>query len=218
MSSSTPKIVAIVGKSGCGKTFLMALIARLVSRPFVVIVHTHQDPSYLRQLEPGLTHFVGVHRGARPLGAQWFVDRIRKGFRYVYISIYDLTPDEARAWIDSLIPPLESIGNLALIIDEAHQFCRHEFVPENLVRLPRWARSIGIDIFFVSHRLVDLSPDLRAVLTYLVMFHSDEPRDVAECMNRLGQDRGVNVLRTLAPWQHVVFDLEQRTHSPVRVL
>ncbi len=215
--NSTPKLAAIVGKSGCGKTFLTALVARLVARPFVVIVHTHQDQSYLRQLELRRVAFVGVHRGAGPLSVEWFVSKIRAGYRYVYISIQDLTPDEARTWIDSLIGPLEKIGNLALVVDEAHQFCRHDHIPESLVRLPRWARSIGIDVFFVTQRLVDLSPDIRAVLTYLVMFNCDEPRDLAEYATRLGRTQ-VSKLQRLAPWQHIVFDLVSGRHSPVRVL
>ncbi len=212
-----PKIIAVVGKSGCGKTWVAAAMAELLSRPLVVIVHTHPDPSYLRMLDRARTRAVGVYRGAPPLGADFLLQALVDGIRYVYISIYNLSPDEARAWIDSLIPDLEAIGNLGLIIDEAHRFCPHDCVPENLVRLPRWSRSIGIDVVFVTHRLVDLSPDLRAVLTYLVMFHCDEPRDLAEYALRIGND-AVADLKQLAPWEHVIFDLERGRRSPVRVL
>jgi hypothetical protein len=217
--SSTPKIVAVVGKSGCGKTWVAARMAALLSRPLVVIVHTHRDPSYLQHIDATRTRFVGVYRGAPPLGSQFFLDALADGLRYVYISIYSLGPDAARAWLDSLVPDLEAIGNLALIVDEAHRFCRHEYVPERLVELPRWARSIGIDVVFVTHRLVDLSPDLRTVLTYLVLFHSDEPRDLAECALRLsvGQE-AVEAVRSLSPWQHIVVDLEHGRRSPVRVI
>jgi len=215
----TPKLIAIVGKSGCGKTWVAARMAALLSRPLVVIVHTHQDPSYFAHIDEASTRLVGVHRGAQPLGTPFLLDCIAAGVRYVYISIYELGPNAAREWLDSLVPSLEAIGNLALIVDEAHRFCRHEYVPERLVELPRWARSIGIDVVFVTHRLVDLSPDLRTVLTYLVMFHSDEPRDLDECSQRLGMDRAWgDVVRSLAPYEHVVIDLEHGRRSPVRVI
>jgi len=215
----TPKIIAIVGKSGCGKTWVASRMAARFARPLVVIVHTHPDPSYLRQVDRARARFVGVYRGAQPLAASFLVDCVRSGVRYVYVSIYNLGPDEARAWLDSLVPALEAVGNLCLIVDEAHRFCRHEYVPERLVELPRWARSIGIDVVFVTHRLMDLSPDLRTVLTYLVLFHSDEPRDLAECSQRLGAARAIeSVVRSLSPWQHVVIDLEHGRRSPVRVV
>jgi DNA helicase HerA-like ATPase len=215
-----PRIVAVVGKSGTGKTTLAGAMARASSRRLVVIVSTYQDPAYLQFLDSRKTRSLAIYSGARHLTGDDIADTLRSGYRYLFIAIYDLGPDEARDWIDALIPALEAVGNLAMFIDEAHRFCRHEYVPPRILQLGRWARSIGIDIVFVTHRLTDLSPDIRSVLTYLVMFQTDEPRDVAELSLRLGipRDDGARLLRDLTDWQHVVYDLQRGRHSRPQTL
>jgi DNA helicase HerA-like ATPase len=214
-----PRLIAVSGKSGTGKTTLAAAMARASSRRLVVIIATYQDPSYLSAIDPNRTRFVAVYSGAVPLLGEYILDTMRQGFRYLYISIKNLGPDEARAWIDGLVSALEEVGNLTLVVDEAHLFCRHEYVPPRIVQLCRWARSIGIDVVFISHRLTDLSPDIRAVLTYAVLFQTDEPRDVADLCLRLGVPRedGAALLRRLTDWQHIVYDLQRGRHSPPQV-
>jgi DNA helicase HerA-like ATPase len=190
-------------------------MAQASSRRLVVIVSTYQDPSYTSQIDLRRTRFLGIYTGARHMTGADIQQTIDAGQRFLFVSIYNLGPDEARDWLDGLVPALEAVGNLTLFIDEAHRFCRHEYAPPRLIQLGRWARSIGIDIVLVTHRLVDISPDIRTVLTFLVMFQTDEPRDVAELSLRLGLPRedGARLLRSLTNWQHVVYDLQRGTHS-----
>ena len=69
-------------------------------------------------------------------------------------------------------------GNLSLLIDEARLFASRFIVPPDVVGFMRGARRYGVDLLLVSHRLVDIDPDIRCIMSYLFLFRTTEYRDL----------------------------------------
>jgi len=66
----------------------------------------------------------------------------------------------------------------------------------------RTARASGVDVFLMTHRLVDIHPTLRAVLTYLVLFQTSEHRDLALFDREMGLGADIaGTLKGLPPRQ-----------------
>lgn len=215
--SDTPKHVGVVGKSGSGKTFVCGRMVARWARPFVVFVSNRRDPSILHHIDESKAMFADVYRGAGPISSAWVHSVIAKGYRYLYITIHNLKPADAQAWLDSLVDAIEPIGNLGLFIDEAHRVCSDKHNPERLIELIRWGRACGIDIVLISQRIYDIDPDLRSVLNYAVLFQNDHPADLNELRGKFGLTAAdVLEVSSLRPRQHILIDRDHSKRSPIR--
>jgi len=61
-------------------------------------------------------------------------------------------------------------GNALICVDEAHIYLRQFTVPDIMVSTIRNARHIGLDVCIVTHRLQDISTDIRVVITDIFLF------------------------------------------------
>lgn len=197
-----PRHVLFLGTTYTGKTYAAAWFARRILRQFVVIVHTHPDPSYLSQLEPGRVRFVAVTSSSHTVSPA-FLEETRRRFRYLYLSVYDLDPEQLDRFLVSLVESVKATGNLALFIDEAHLFCSRFLVPGALVGFVRGARHFGCDIILVTQRLHDLDVGLRCVLTHLVVFRTVEALDLSILSRQLDLESRAEEIRTLPSRRHL---------------
>lgn len=175
----------MLGTIYTGKTWVAGWLASHIRRPFVVIVHTHPDTSYIEHIGRRRARFVAVRSPASGITAQ-YLEQTRRRYRYLYLSIYDLSPEAARVFLASLIGAVRETGDLALFIDEAHLFCSRFQVPREMVGFIRGARFYGVDIILVSHRLKDIDVGIRCVLTHLVLFRTTEKVDIDILDRELG--------------------------------
>ena len=198
----TPKIALILGTTYTGKSWAAGWLAAHIRRPFVVIVHTHPDRSYLEHIDRKTTRFVAV-RSPSSMVCPSLLHQTRRHYRYLYFSIYDLTLEETKAFLSSLIAAVKEEGNLALFIDEAHLFLSRFQVPKEVVGFIRGARFYGVDVVLVSHRLKDIDVGIRCVLTYLVLFRTTELSDIQVLQDELGMGEAAARIRSLPDRKHI---------------
>ena len=85
---------------------------------------------------------------------------------------------ESQQFIRSLVCAVKQVGDLALLIDEAHLFCGPGDAPDELIGFTRGARHWGVDLVFVTHGYKDISIGIRRVVTYLVLFRITDGHDL----------------------------------------
>jgi DNA helicase HerA-like ATPase len=213
-----PKIVLGLGTGYTGKSFLSGWIAAHICRPFVVIVNIRKDPSYLSHIDPSRTRFIKVLTSRYTVTAD-LLKKTRARSRYLYFSIYDLSPDETKEFFDSLIDAVREVGDLALFIDEAHLFCSRFQASKKLIGFIRGARHYGVDVVLVSQRLKDIDVGIRCVLTHLVLFRTTESSDLEVLSNELGLGQAAaETIRTLPDRQHVFCNRRTGYISPPNTL
>jgi len=153
-----------------------------------VIVHTKPDESYLAHIDRKRARFVA---GGRHLVNSDFLRQTRRDYRYLWLSVYDLSPDETREFLSSLVGAIKQVGNLALFIDEAHLFCSRFQAPRCVVGFMRGARHYGVDVILVSQRLRDIDVGIRCVLTHLIVFRTTDETDLNILAGELGVGKEV---------------------------
>ena len=192
-----PKIVLVLGTTYTGKSYLTGYLARHINRKFVIILHTHPDDSYrLDEEAHGETRWVAV-RSPHCTITPRFLAETRKHYRYLYLSIYDLSLNQIRLFLSSLAAAVRVVGDLALFLDEAHQFCHRQQVPDDFVGFVRGARFWGVDVVLVTHRLRDIDVGIRCVITHMILFRSMEQNDIELLEREMEMDQRAGAVRAL---------------------
>ena len=197
----TPKIILVLGTTYTGKSWVTSDFVAHLRRPFIIIVHTHPDESYLHQLS-SQTRFVAVSSVSYRVTSR-FLEETRRRYRCLWLSVYDLDLMETREFLSSLAQAIKIVGNLGLVIDEAHLFCSRFQVPRDVIGFIRGARFYGVDVVFVTHRLKDLDIGIRCVLTHLVLFRTVEQADLDVLAGELDMRRAAEQLRLLPNKKHL---------------
>lgn len=192
---ATPKIALILGTTYTGKSYAAGYLASRIRRDFVVIVHLRRDPSYFFHVDPRRTRFVSVSTGQHLVSPNFLRATRAAGYRYLWLSVYDLSPDETKEFLTSLVRAVKEVGNLALFIDEAHIFCARHQVPPAFIGFVRGARHYGVDVVLVTQRLKDIDVGIRCVLTHLVLFRTVEAMDIEVLAGELGVGTDAEELR-----------------------
>jgi len=208
-----PKIILDLGTTYTGKSFMAGYLAAKTRRRFVVILHTRPDPSYVDRLPRSRTRYVAV-KAPQPRISTRFLRETRRDYRYLYLSIYDLSPQETQDFLRSLVSAVKEIGNLLLVIDEAHLFCSRFQVPRELVGFIRGARFFGVDILLVTHRLRDIDVGIRCVLTHLILFRTVEAGDLDVLSNELSLETHASEIRGLPDRKYLFVDRRTGYISP----
>lgn len=208
-----PKIVLVLGTTFTGKSYAAGYLARRINRKFVVIVHSHPDRSYRLDEGTGAVRWVAVRSPRCTITAR-FLGETRKHYRYLYLSIYDLSLAQTRLFLSSLAAAARVIGNFALFIDEAHLYCRYQQVPDEFIGFVRGARGWGIDLVLITHRLKDIDVGIRCVITHMILFRTVEQNDIDVLGRELGMGHHAGAVRALDNWQHLFVDRRTRYISP----
>jgi len=196
-----PKIALVLGTTYTGKTWAGGWLAAHIRRSFVVIVHTHRDTSYLQHIGRRV-RFVAVRSPRTHISAA-YLRQTRRRYRYLYLSVYDLSPEETKLFLSSLIVAVKEEGNLALFIDEAHLFLSRYQVPREVVGFIRGARFYGVDVILISHRLKDIDVGIRCVLTHLILFRTSERVDLDILARELDLGSAADRVRLLPDRKHL---------------
>jgi len=222
-----PKNALVLGTTFTGKTHAAATLARYLARPLVVIVHELQDPTYFTGrgsdgrplVDPDSTEFVGVTRERWQLSPAVLATARANGNRYLYLSVYDLTPEQLQQALASLVASVRAVGDCAVIFDEAHHFASRRNAPPELLAFSRGSRRYGVDLVYVTHRLYDIHVDIRANLTQLILFRTIEQRDLDVLTRQLDLSAAqLAAVRCLLNRRHIVVDRRTGRCSPPQTL
>jgi len=210
----TPKIVAIIGTTYTGKSWTTSDFAARLRRPFIVVVHTHPDESYRQHhLFSGETRFVAIRAVSYRITSR-FLDETRRRYRCLWMSVYDLDLVQTKEFLSSLVQAVREVGNLGLLIDEAHLFCSRFQVPRQMVGFIRGARLYGVDVVLVTHRLRDIDVGIRCVLTHLILFRTVEQADLDVLAGELTLGQAADQLRLLPDRKHLFVNRRTGFISP----
>lgn len=158
-----------------------------------MILSAWDDPSLLRSVTPDVsltvTEFSSTAKIVLPKKS------------CVLFRVGSLPHDEMLAFQRALANTF--MGNqtpAVLCIDEAHVLLRYGLVHRELVRLIRGSRHYGCSVYIATQRLVDVIPDVRAVVTDMFIFRTTSFRD----LDLLGQE-GIpsDPLRSLSVGKYV---------------
>lgn len=101
-----------------------------------------------------------------------------------------------------------ALGGCALVCDELSQFAPHN-ADEKILNLWRRGRHVGLTILGASQAPADVSPVVRGMSRYLVLFHLHEPNALGY-FARMIPPAILAAHETLGPHECIVFDTEAR--------
>lgn len=228
MIDVTPKLAYCIGKSGLGKSWLLGFLAAQIARPFVVILHVKDDPSYFGEqngvrvssehVDRSTTRHVEIRRGSAPMTADFLIET-RAKFRTLYLQFMDVPRVEMLPFIDSLCLAVARVGDLAIFLEESHAYAKPPTLPLELEPLMRGARSNGVDVFLAAHRPVDIHPTLRCVINYLIQFQASEFNDLKTLAVDMGLGQDVaDTVRSLERFRFLFVNLDKNIVSPPAML
>ena len=163
-----PKIVLFVGAAGTGKTWAMGRCLRLTSQRPQVIVSRWADPSLLYHIKPN-ANTVPRWNGGHII--------IPQNGRHLLI-VAPLPTKELLLFQRDLARALMGLPRSVLAIDEAHMILRRGYVHSEMVRIIRGARHYGLTVYMATQRIVDVDPDIRAVVTDIFAFRTASGLDL----------------------------------------
>ncbi len=176
MAAGMNNVVLIVGKPGCGKSYLASRLVRAYTRgrykARVVVVDMPAGTSPYR---PYVRDRAVVDR--RHVCLAW--DELIADHPSILIEVSDLTAQEIQVMMDGLCAAILRAGDTLLVIDEAHQFFPRTRTPLGLERLLRAGRKWGIDVIMVTQIVVDLAIAAIKLANVLVAFQVTERNDLS---------------------------------------
>lgn len=196
----------VLGTTFTGKTWRAASCALASSRSHVLILHTQYDLSYLRQLPAEKTLILKITKPSEIPDLRRYFEG---GRRYLYIIVVGLHGEGLSVLLSSLVARLHKLEDTLFIIDEAHLFLDRYTAPDPLVTTIRGGRHWGIDNLLVTHRIADVHPDARSVITHLAAFRTVAHLDREVLYrNYLGDWSLVNFVSALPNREYLIAHLE----------
>lgn len=89
-----------------------------------------------------------------------------------------------------------------LAVDEAHLVLRKGAVSREVLRVFRGSRHFGVSIYIATQRLVDVDPDIRAVISDIFAYRTVSSLDLRTLRDELGVEE-IDVLRSLSVGKYV---------------
>lgn len=160
-------IVAVVGTARSGKTYWAAHVLQRVRRN-KLIISSVEDQTILEHVRLKPDRIVEVWAPVR---------RIPLFPGCTYMIPVDLVGKEVVRFNNELSVALrKSSWDGVVMIDEAHTHLGN-WIGGGLISTIRASRHLGLDFVLVTHRLVDLATDFRAIFSHLVIFRTISDRD-----------------------------------------
>jgi len=203
-----PINILVLGTTFTGKSYLAAKSISWSPQPHVIVLHTKFDYSYLDQLSPKYTRILRVLK-PYPLSKRYFKDK-----RVLFCVITGLHERPLAQFLVEVVNTISSIGNCLFIIDEAHIFLKRNQVPYSLVSFIRASRHFYTDVVMVTHRLTDIHPDIRAVITHLAVFRTVGALNF-EVLKRefLGDQAPIEEIKNLRKYHYLWVDMTAFTYE-----
>lgn len=154
----------ILGTTGTGKSHQAALLARHADCR-TLILHAHPDQTYTKVFK---NHYAAISVFSPYTRRPIHLSKVRS--RVVQFFSTGLTSDENKEFLIAFSDVSRRSAPCMVIIDEAHQFLKMNTCPKEFISLVRAARHFQISFVFVTHRLQDITPDIRSVITDVACF------------------------------------------------
>jgi len=107
--------------------------------------------------------------------------------RNIYV-VLSLPQDELELFLNDIAIALQKGHIRTLACDEGHVYLRHGQIPQEFMRILRAARHYNLNVYIATQRLVDIDPDVRAVLTDILIFRTLSERDLSLLRLEYGKD------------------------------
>lgn len=210
------KNLLVVGTTYTGKSWLSGRVAHESPRSARVFVSNNVDKSFFttRGLKKKDTKFIAV------TGTDWtvpehYLHAQRSQWTNIWFTTYDITTEQTKEFLVSLINAVKYTGNLLLTIDEAHSYLNYRNVPREVVAFFRGARRWGVDLQLITHRYHDLSIDIRCILTLATVFRVVERHDLEVLSSEFALPPDVTEdIQGLALGEHYFVDRNSAYVSP----
>ncbi|MFW6046666.1 MAG: hypothetical protein ACOCP4_02605 [Candidatus Woesearchaeota archaeon] len=172
--------ILLTGTSGAGKSwfrdFLILHYIRNNKRRYYVVIDDRENNAK-NLYEKANFHLEQYSRSVSEKNINW-----KKYIRYhekIYIVPTNVTQEDIKILINNIILALWELTDALLIIDEANQFLKPGiFEPEEMRRFLRGGRKDGLDSMVITHRVVDLAPNLVALFNRHISFRVTEKNSV----------------------------------------
>jgi len=215
MGKPNPKIATFLGMTNVGKSFALGYTMARIARPFVVIVSTDEDESLMEHIERKRTMIATVSRPAKRPTAAMLSDLQARGFRYLYFVLDRMSSRDIVEFVTQLTDAIAELGDMALVVDEAHKLFCAGSVPDELEAFIRSCRRRGVDILFGTHGYKDIDYRVRKVMQQLVIFRTADDNDLKALGDdlKLGREL-VERVRALLPHHYIFVNTRTGYVSP----
>lgn len=194
--TSRAKNLLIVGAPGSGKSLALGYFLSFCTGR-VWILSTVLDSSILSRFVPSK-----IVRLRSPLQVQDLAPFLEGG-ESLYFVVENLTSVEVAS---TLAFVAKYARDLCLVVDEARTLLGGAKLSDDLLRLYRGARHVGVTTVTVTQRLVDIPADIRIVFSDLFIFTLTSFRDLKVIAEEL-PDRGlVEAVQALRPLDYLYVD------------
>lgn len=164
------KVTIIIGKRGCGKSYLANKL--LESEPRFLVYDT------MSEYENGIVFDAEAY------------DEFLEFFRNVYRSRFRLVyrPLKPDAEIDRICELVFCLGNLCFLVEEIDCYCSSNQISDNFAAIIQRGRHKSIALIGVTQRPYGINRLLTAMAKEVYVFNTNEPRDREYLRTLLGQE------------------------------
>lgn len=135
-----------------------------------------------------------------------FANRIAQNPYYFRVVYHAMDVNEDATWIINTLWVSPAVPRW-IVLDEIHEVCPLSGLSPEVNMLLRYSRHRQIGVIGASQRIADVSKLYTGACRMVVLFHTEESRDLDAIDDRWG-DKAANDVRSLRPLIYV--DAEQR--------
>lgn len=177
-NNQSASFAAIIGVTGCGKTFELKKRLRAKNRPRTLIWSPKE----------ALDDYASFYPGSKRTGSVAEVLRIIQaakggGFHIVFVPTLNQKKDMAA--FDVFCKIALAAGNLTLIVEELHSVTQPSNAPDGWRKINFMGRGFGVTVFGLSQRPASVDKAFMGALSFLHVGRLPYPPDqkaMAECM------------------------------------
>jgi hypothetical protein len=177
----------VLGTSGTGKTFLSQQLSESHTR--VIVLDPHQEWN---------RDFIAVFTWR-----DFFRVAKREGNWKIAVRI----EDTREKLIDTLFRTAYILEDCLLIIDEGYMWFDRKDLPESVEQFNRFGRRRNLSLILITHRTVDIPPNIRALFTDHYLFRVQNELDRKRVERETGSKKLADSLARLPDLHYYHFDL-----------
>ncbi|MDO9011336.1 MAG: hypothetical protein Q7U78_05950 [Gallionella sp.] len=199
-NSKAAHFVAIIGATGCGKTYELKRRLGIRSRPRILIWSPKE----------AVDNYAGFYRDTVKTSSIAQVLQIvtaagKSGaFRVVFVPTLNQKKDMAA--FDVFCKIALAAGNLALIVEELHSVTQASNAPDGWRKVNFMGRAFGLDVFGLSQRPASVDKAFMGSLSFLHCGRLPHPPDQKAIADVLNIDRGE--IAALTGFQSIQKDMQ----------
>lgn len=191
---------AIIGATGCGKTFELKRQLSLKPRPRILIWSPKEAVDNYEGFYSGTTTTSSISDVLRVVS----VAGKSGGFKVVFVPTLNQKKDMAA--FDVFCKVALAAGNLALIVEELHSVTQASNAPDGWRKVNFMGRAFGLDVFGLSQRPASVDKAFMGSLSFLHVGRLPHPPDQKAMAEVLGIQRAA--IAKLTGFQNIQKDFQ----------